>query len=174
MDSFILLVLRIAVGFVMLIAGLAKIHIGHTKFTQAILSYKLVSGVVALGIGRAIPALEIILGLSLIFGVLLPLVLGSSFLLLLGFAFVIAISLVRGGSQDCGCFGGMLSGQIRWQIVYRNLGMASVIWIHGYSLNKFGALAPNYAFLGIAIALTCIFLNLFHVGALRKNISVEK
>ena len=95
---------RLIVGFIFIVAGVPKIA-NPAVFAKSIEAYNLFPYFIVSASALVIPWLELILGLFLIFGILLR---GSSLLssiLFFFFSIVIAVSLLRGLSIDCGCFG---------------------------------------------------------------------
>ncbi len=87
---------RLIVGGVLLVAGLAKIRSGPTRFLQAIVGYDLLPRPLAALMASALPWLEVLVGGLLLLGWWTPLaaLLGAG--LLLVFAGAVAISLLRG------------------------------------------------------------------------------
>jgi len=95
---------RIIVGFIFIVASIPKIA-DPAAFAKSMEAYSLFPNFILPGAALVVPWLELVLGLLLIFGILLR---GSSLLssiLFIFFSIIIAISLLRGLSIDCGCFG---------------------------------------------------------------------
>lgn len=124
---------RALVGGVFLLAGLAKLKAPSSRFLNALLGYDLLAKPVATILARGLPWLEIVTGSLLIVGLWTRIValLGTG--LLLVFSSAVAISLLRGRDQTCGCFHSLTP--VQWQLVYRNVGLM-------------GLLLPVYAFSG--------------------------
>ena len=98
------LLARLVVGGVWLAAGALKVP-DPASSVRAVRAYDLLPESVVPTIGHALPALEIVLGVALIVGVLVR---GAAVLsAILQVAFIIGISSAwaRGLQIDCGCFG---------------------------------------------------------------------
>lgn len=103
-DRRIVTVLRIAVGALFVAAALPKLQ-DPAAFANNISHYHLVIQPAERFLALALPPLELIVGLSLIFGVFHA---GASFLafaLLLVFTTAIGIAVGRDLDISCGCFG---------------------------------------------------------------------
>ena len=96
---------RLVVGGVWLAAGLLKVP-DPAENVRAVRAYRLLPEAVVPLVGHALPALEILVGLCLLLGVLVRLNAVLSAVLLLAFIVGIASAWGRGLSIDCGCFGG--------------------------------------------------------------------
>lgn len=96
---------RLALGVVLLIAGLLKIgNLGESVL--AVRAYQLLPYEMTTVVGYALPIIEIILGILLIIGLFTRVAGLAGTLLMLAFIFGISSAWARGLSLDCGCFGG--------------------------------------------------------------------
>jgi len=123
---------RVAIGAALLFAGLAKLRGGRERFLRVVLGYELVTGVWASLFGRALPPVEVLVGAFLVVGLFVPVGAVLAFALFLSFALAVAHSLVRGLSNDCGCYGS--STPVQWRLVYRNIvlmGLSIVVLVIG-------------------------------------------
>lgn len=103
-NKYLLLVIRLFLGFIFIYAGMEKIA-DPDGFSRSINNYKLLPFSTINIAALILPWLEVIAGILLIFGVAVK---ENSFIIssLLGiFIIAIAISLFRGLNIDCGCFG---------------------------------------------------------------------
>lgn len=103
-NKYLLLLVRIILGFVFIYAGAEKIT-DPEGFSTSISNYRLLPVFLVNIAAIVMPWIEITAGLFLIFGILVKentIIINS---LLLVFIVAIAISLARGLSIDCGCFG---------------------------------------------------------------------
>lgn len=98
------LVARLAVGGVLLVAGLLKIT-DLTGSVQSVMAYELFSYPVARLIGSMLPVVEIAVGLLLVVGLLTRGAAAVGGLLMLVFVAGIVSAWSRGLAIDCGCFG---------------------------------------------------------------------
>ena len=96
---------RLVVGGVWLAAGVLKVGDGAGS-VRAVRAYDLLPESIVPTVGHALPALEIVVGLALVAGVLTRGVAVVSALLQLAFIIGIASAWARGLQIDCGCFGG--------------------------------------------------------------------
>lgn len=71
----------------------------------------------------ALPPLEILLGIYLVAGLLLPLSSGAAAVLLALFCAVVASIVLRGISAPCGCFGPGDKGPATWLTVVRDVAL---------------------------------------------------
>lgn len=114
------LILRIALGLLFVAAGALKL--GHASDLAAtITAFGLgLPGPLVATIAIALPPLEVLLGIYLIGGWLLPLTSAASTLLLAAFIAVLSSVAGRGISVPCGCFGTADAGPITWATVGRD------------------------------------------------------
>lgn len=99
------LVARLVTGVVWLVAGGLKVAQPDASVT-AVRAYQLLPSSLAEVLGLALPAIEVVVGLALVLGVLARGAALVSALLLLAFIVGIASVWARGIEIDCGCFGG--------------------------------------------------------------------
>ncbi len=98
-------VARLVVGVVWLAAGLLKIP-DPAENVRAVRAYQLLPEPLVPLVGHALPIMEILVGISLIVGLLVRANAALSVVLLLAFIVGISAAWARGMSIDCGCFGG--------------------------------------------------------------------
>ena len=95
---------RLVVGGVWIWAGLLKLPDPEASVT-AVRAYQLLPSAAADAVGRALPMVEVVVGVCLVLGLLTRISAAVSALLLLAFIFGIASVWARGISINCGCFG---------------------------------------------------------------------
>lgn len=116
------LLARVLVGGLLILAGVLKLRLGTQWFFKRVLDFNLIKGSVAFVLAWALPPLEILLGVCLVLGLLLPWAVLAAFVMLLVFTAALLRAFWRGMDVDCGCFGRrMLTTQARWRVVYRNV-----------------------------------------------------
>ncbi len=105
MRGWLPLLARLVVGVVWLWAGLAKLAdpLGSVRAVQA---YDLLPTGLTEPVGYALPAVEVVVGLALVLGVMTRGAAVLSVLLFVAFVVGIASAWARGLEIDCGCFGG--------------------------------------------------------------------
>jgi uncharacterized membrane protein YphA (DoxX/SURF4 family) len=121
---------RLLVGGMLVLAGVLKLKAGPHWFLQQLLAYELIKGKTAWLLARGLPLVEILYGILLIVGFLIPLVVVLSFVLLWGFTAAVISTFFRGKPVDCGCFGrrnNPKAHQARWTVAYRNLSLMVVL-----------------------------------------------
>ena len=95
---------RLVVGGVWIWAGLIKLPDPGASVT-AVRAYQLLPASAADAVGRALPMVEVVVGVCLVLGLLTRISAAVSALLLLAFIIGIASVWSRGIAIDCGCFG---------------------------------------------------------------------
>ncbi len=100
----LVLVLRVAIGLVFVVAGIAKI--GHAaEFAAQIAGFRLLPQAVIAPMALALPFLEVLLGGYLVIGLFTRAAAWTAVLLFAVFDGAIASAVVRGMTVSCGCFG---------------------------------------------------------------------
>ena len=103
-NKYLLLLSRVALGFIFLYAGTEKIADAE-GFARAINNYKLIPFFTINILALVLPWIEVVCGLLLILGIKSKENALILTLLLSLFVAVITVSLLRGLNIDCGCFG---------------------------------------------------------------------
>lgn len=99
------LLARIVVGGVWIAAGALKVFDPDAS-VAAVRAYELLPGSVAETVGYLLPALEVVIGLTLVVGLMTRGAAALSVLLFAAFIIGIASVWARGMEINCGCFGG--------------------------------------------------------------------
>jgi uncharacterized membrane protein YphA (DoxX/SURF4 family) len=99
------LVARLVTGGVWVVAGAIKLPDPGTS-VQAVRAYQLLPSGIVPTVGQLLPMVEIVIGLTLVVGLLTRGAAVLSALLYLAFIVAIASVWARGITIDCGCFGG--------------------------------------------------------------------
>ncbi len=99
---------RIALGLVLLVAGLLK-GADPVEFIRQIAAYEIVSGPLATALAYLLIPAEVALGVALIVGFRARLSAAAGSLLMLGFMAATAYAWSRGKGEGCGCFGSLVS-----------------------------------------------------------------
>ena len=94
---------QIALGLFFIVAALPKL-VDPPSFAHMIHNYRLVPGALVNLMALAMPWLELLTGLALVFGIWTRTSTGLVSALLLVFILAISVNLVRGNAIDCGCF----------------------------------------------------------------------
>lgn len=102
-NEYNVLTTRMFVGVLLLTASIDKIA-DPAAFAQSIEDYRVISGPVVTILATTIPWMELLCGLAMIFGIVVP---GASLLagsLLFVFTLAVVSALLRGLDITCGCF----------------------------------------------------------------------
>lgn len=99
------LVARVVTGGVWILAGALKFP-DPAASVRAVRAYELLPESIVPTVGHLLPVVEVVIGASLVVGLLTRPVAVVSTLLFLAFVVGIASAWARGLSIDCGCFGG--------------------------------------------------------------------
>lgn len=99
------LLARLVVGGVWIVAGALKLTDPGSS-VQAVQAYELLPTSAVETVGYLLPALEVVVGLALVLGVLTRGAAALSTVLFVAFIIGIASVWARGMEIDCGCFGG--------------------------------------------------------------------
>lgn len=117
-NPYLLFVSRLVIGFVFIYAGVEKIS-DPAGFSQSIANYKLLPIWMINFLAIILPWIELISGILLVFGISVRENSAIISALLSIFIIAVAISLFRGLSIDCGCFG--KGSEIGWYKIGENL-----------------------------------------------------
>jgi uncharacterized membrane protein YphA (DoxX/SURF4 family) len=96
---------RMLVGGVWIVAGLLKLP-DPAASVRAVRAYQLLPEAIVPAVGYALPIIELLVGLSLVVGLLVRIGAVLSAVLFLAFIVGISAAWARGLQIDCGCFGG--------------------------------------------------------------------
>ncbi len=99
------LLARLVVGGVWVVAGVLKLP-HPSENVRSVRAFQILPEAVVPLVGHALPALEIVVGVSLLAGFLTRVTATVSALMLLAFVVGISAAWARGLAIDCGCFGG--------------------------------------------------------------------
>ncbi len=115
----IFFLVRVIVGGVFVLAGIAKLRAPQDGFINTLMGYQLFARPIAAVLSYILPWLELILGFLLILGLWPQVVMPVGMVLLLLFTLIVVINLMRGKRHPCGCFDRVTP--LQWKIVHRNV-----------------------------------------------------
>jgi uncharacterized membrane protein YphA (DoxX/SURF4 family) len=108
--------LAVGLGGVFVASALPKLR--HPRgFVLAVMEYRVLPMRASWVVGRVAPAVELMMGLMLATGVLLPVAASAAMALLLCFLAAIGLNLARGRDLDCHCFGAARKRKIGWRVM---------------------------------------------------------
>lgn len=116
---------RYVVAFVFATAAIPKL-VDRAEFERAVANYSLLPAPLVPVVAAWLPRLELVCAFALLFGVAVTPVAGIAGALLVAFAVVVAVNLVRGRRIDCGCKGSVAPRLIGWGLVVADLGLAAM------------------------------------------------
>ena len=138
------LLLRLVVGGVLLLAGIAKLA-DRMTFRQAVAEYEVLPGALERPFAALVPWLETALGMLLLLGLGTAVAASLAVPLFLSFAAAISINLARGRQFDCHCFGSVESEGIGWPALLRSASLSLAALVVAVGASRFGALeAPLF------------------------------
>ncbi len=126
---------RLLVGGVWIVAGLLKLP-EPAASVRAVRAYQLLPEAIVPAVGYALPIIEVLVGVSLVVGLLVRIGAVLSGVLFVAFIVGISAAWARGLQIDCGCFGGggydaNATAKYPWEIA-RDLGLlfasAWLVW----------------------------------------------
>lgn len=174
---------RFIVGFVFLLAGGAKLP-RRNEFERAVRAYGLLPSGFVRPVARALPGVEVALGVLMLLGLGTAPVASFVGVTLLAFSLAVALNLARGRDLDCGCFAVGAPRHIGWPLIARNLvliGMTAAVAaasspaalsLDEFSSTRGSSVASASAFaLAMSAALAVLALTL--VGELVRLRSLE-
>jgi uncharacterized membrane protein YphA (DoxX/SURF4 family) len=123
---------RTFVAVVLLAAGVTKLG-NRSEFVGVVRNYRLLPESMVGIAGALLPAIETIVALGLLFGVLTSWLAATALCLFIIFGSAVALNLLRGRRDiSCGCFGPQQNHHLTWSLVLRNLGLgglAATVWL---------------------------------------------
>ena len=115
----LLVALRILIGILFLVSGIEKLTRNYENFILVVQSYKVLSDHGAVVVARAIPWVELALGIFLIAGFKIRTSLTALWILVSAFIAVVGSALSRKlPIDDCGCFGGAVSFPLKGILIF--------------------------------------------------------
>jgi len=132
--AIIIAIVRVALGLLLLIAGVLKAHDGAAATAATVAAYRILPPVVVGPIGVALPYLEILLGGYLVLGLFTRVaawVATGQFVL---FGVAVASLVIRKIPADCGCFGSGVRTPPSWGHVAGDVALALL----AYAVVRFG------------------------------------
>jgi uncharacterized membrane protein YphA (DoxX/SURF4 family) len=121
-NKFLLAAVRIFLGFIFIFAAVTKVA-DPVGFSQSIYNYKLMPDFLINFLAIAIPWIELVAGILLVFGISVK---ENSVIisgLLIVFIIAVGISLARGLDIDCGCFGTVDGSKVGLMKILENVGL---------------------------------------------------
>lgn len=133
------LVLRLVLGGLLLLAGLAKLA-DRAGTLQAVAEYALLPKRWERPFAFVLPWVETALGGALLLGLGTTVVAALAVPLFLSFAFAIGVNVLRGRSFDCHCFGAVQREQIGTVALVRSCLLTLAALVVAVGASRFGAL----------------------------------
>ena len=131
-NKFLLLLVRVVLGFVFIYAAVTKIS-DPEGFSQAINNYKLLPLFMVNVFAIILPWIELSAGVLLVFGISVKENSAIISGMLIVFILAVLISLFRGLDINCGCFGTVDGSKVGLQKILENIGLL----VLGFILIKF-------------------------------------
>jgi uncharacterized membrane protein YphA (DoxX/SURF4 family) len=119
-NIYILFLMRIILSLVFIFAGIEKI-ISPAGFSESISNYRLLPSTIIIFSAITLPWVELFTGILLLFGISVKENAAIITALLVVFTLAVIISILRGLSIDCGCFGTALGERVGMLKVTENV-----------------------------------------------------
>ncbi|MBD5605760.1 MAG: DoxX family membrane protein, partial [Candidatus Eremiobacteraeota bacterium] len=124
--AYLILVARVAIGALLIVAGVLKAHDGPAATATSIAGYRILPPAIVAPLGVALPYVEIALGGYLVAGLLVRIAASIAAVQFLVFAGAVASLVVRNIPADCGCFGSAVPTPPSWSHVAADVALAAV------------------------------------------------
>jgi uncharacterized membrane protein YphA (DoxX/SURF4 family) len=128
MKSWLMLLLRLALGILFLVSGFAKLT-GLGSFVRTLESLNFLPVELIPFLSLAIPSVEIVLGILLSGGILLHYATRATLGLLIIFSIVILTQIISGNTTSCNCFGALFRGETDVSALLRNLLLSGISFL---------------------------------------------
>ncbi len=122
-SSLVDLVARWLVGAVFVASGISK-TLDRKGFLDSVLDFQILPPLLARPFARALPLVEFVCGLFLVFGILASQAACLAAVMLAIFVIAVSVNLLRGRSLACHCFGKWHAERIGLRTIIRNIGLA--------------------------------------------------
>ncbi|MEU2516101.1 MauE/DoxX family redox-associated membrane protein [Streptomyces syringium] len=155
----------LSAGVLFVLAGWSKTAWPPAVLVKWLESLRIVPRWAVRPVAVALPVVECAVGWAVLTGASGPAAEAAAAVLLVGFAAVAGVILVRGGVVDCGCLGPFSRRLLSWRTVTRNLLLATACTWVALSGLTWGAVAlPGWAQAALTLTLTLLAL-----GAARRH-----
>ncbi|OLC26953.1 MAG: hypothetical protein AUJ02_04170 [Chloroflexi bacterium 13_1_40CM_3_65_12] len=115
----VLLASRLITGTVLVVAGIAKVRVGHVAVAKSVVAFGVLPIALARVWARILPWVEVGLGFWLFTGLFTSVAAMAAAMLMVLITGAVARALIRGRIVPCGCFG-HASELLSWRVVARN------------------------------------------------------
>jgi uncharacterized membrane protein YphA (DoxX/SURF4 family) len=112
--AYLIFALRIALGGILIVAGVLKAHDGPISTAITIAGYRILPTAFVGPLGIVLPYFEIMLGAYLVAGIFSRVAGWVAAVQFSMFALAVGSLVVRGISADCGCFGSSIATPPSW------------------------------------------------------------
>jgi uncharacterized membrane protein YphA (DoxX/SURF4 family) len=123
--AYLIFAARVAIGAVLIVAGVLKAHDGPAATATSIAGYRILPPAIVAPLGVALPYVEIALGGYLVAGLLVRIAASIAAVQFLVFAGAVASLVVRRIPADCGCFGSTVPTPPSWSHVAADVALAA-------------------------------------------------
>jgi uncharacterized membrane protein YphA (DoxX/SURF4 family) len=122
--AYLIFALRLALGGLLIVAGVLKAHDGPAATATSIAGYRILPPSVVAPLGVALPYVEILLGGYLVAGLFTRVAAWVASVQFVVFSFAVASLVVRKIPADCGCFGSGIPTPPSWGHVAGDVALA--------------------------------------------------
>jgi uncharacterized membrane protein YphA (DoxX/SURF4 family) len=112
--AYLIFALRVALGALLIVAGVLKAHDGPISTAVSIAGYRILPAAFVGPLGVVLPYFEIMLGAYLVAGIFTRIAAWVAAVQFSIFALAVGSLVVRGIPADCGCFGSSVATPPSW------------------------------------------------------------
>jgi uncharacterized membrane protein YphA (DoxX/SURF4 family) len=112
--AYLTFALRLAIGLLLIVAGVLKAHDGPAATATSIAGYRMLPASIVAPLGVALPYVEILLGAYLVLGLFTRVAAWLAAAQFAIFSIAVASLVIRGIPADCGCFGSSIPTPPTW------------------------------------------------------------
>jgi uncharacterized membrane protein YphA (DoxX/SURF4 family) len=124
--AYLTFALRLAIGALLIVAGILKAHDGPVATATSIAGYRMLPPSIVAPLGVALPYVEILLGAYLVLGLFTRVAASLAAVQFAIFSIAVGSLVVRGIPADCGCFGSSIPTPPTWGHVALDIGLAAL------------------------------------------------
>jgi uncharacterized membrane protein YphA (DoxX/SURF4 family) len=124
--AYLTFAVRIAIGVLLIVAGVLKAHDGPAATATSIAGYRMLPASLVAPLGVALPYVEILLGAYLVIGLFTRVAAWLAAAQFAIFSIAVGSLVVRGIPADCGCFGSSIPTPPTWGHVALDVALAAL------------------------------------------------
>jgi uncharacterized membrane protein YphA (DoxX/SURF4 family) len=147
--AYLTFALRLAIGALLIVAGVLKAHDGPVATATSIAGYRVLPPSIVAPLGVALPYVEILLGAYLVLGLFTRVAAWLAAVQFAIFSMAVGSLVVRGIPADCGCFGSSIPTPPTWGHVALDVALAALAVV--VALKAPGAFSLDDRYYSVAV-----------------------